>query len=500
MMVDKQPGALSNTLNLEKRESSFTIKNETIVFVSYVREDYEAAKRLCLDLKNTDLNLKPWIDTQIHVGQIWEHEIYKAIQASRYFIPLISLRAVEKKGFTKKEFEYALKVIKETQERQKIIVIPVRLNECKIPYSELEKIQYVDLFPDWKEGFEKILQAIKLGDNLVRGRQFEEKRISIIGKIEKIFKSQFNSDPEKIIPDDANRWYTKGHNFNRLGRYDEAIKSLDNAIAIKPDYANAWISKGYALRCLKRYDEAVMCLNRALEINATDANAWSKKGKLLFDLKKYNEAIECYDKSLKINPDDADVWISKGKSLYKINKYNEAIECYNKALRRNSHDARAWFNKGLSLQSLRRYKQAINCYDEASKKYPDDIRIWFNKGLSLQSLGKYDKAIECYNKAIVITPTDARIWFNKGLSLQSLGKYDKAIECYDKAIEINPDDAKAWYNRACSKVKNHDIENGLADLEKAIVIDKKEFIELAEQDNDFKSIRKDKRFKVLIAH
>jgi predicted Zn-ribbon and HTH transcriptional regulator len=185
MMVDKQEDELSNTSNLKKRESSsFNIKDETIVFVSYVREDYEAANRLCIDLKNANLNLEPWIDTGILVGQNWEHEINKAIQASRYFIPLISLKAVEKGGYTKKEFEYALKVIKETQERQKqkIIVIPARINDCKIPYSQLEKIQYVDLFPDWKEGFEKILKAIKLGDNLVGGYQFEENRVSIIKK------------------------------------------------------------------------------------------------------------------------------------------------------------------------------------------------------------------------------------------------------------------------------------------------------------------------------
>jgi TIR domain-containing protein len=110
---------------------------------------------ICSDLKDADLNLKSWIDTGILAGQNWENEIKKAIKAGRYFIPLISSKAVEKKGYTKKEFEYALKIIKETQETQKTIVIPVRLDGCKVPYSELEKIQRVDLFPDWKEGLRK---------------------------------------------------------------------------------------------------------------------------------------------------------------------------------------------------------------------------------------------------------------------------------------------------------------------------------------------------------
>jgi TIR domain len=143
-------------------------KNETIVFISYVREDSEVATRLSIELENANLCLKPWMDkTEILPGQNWEIEINRAIKACGYFIPLISSMAAEKKGYPKKEFEYVLKAIKETQKKKKIIVIPVRLNECKIPYSQLEKIQYVDLFPDWNEGFYRILQTIRSGDNLI---------------------------------------------------------------------------------------------------------------------------------------------------------------------------------------------------------------------------------------------------------------------------------------------------------------------------------------------
>lgn len=92
----------------------------TRIFVSYVREDRE-------DLEGAELNLKAWIDTQIQPGQNWEEEIKKGIRACRYFIALISSTAVEKKGYPKREFEYALNVIKKTQQLQKLIVIPVRL-------------------------------------------------------------------------------------------------------------------------------------------------------------------------------------------------------------------------------------------------------------------------------------------------------------------------------------------------------------------------------------
>ena len=69
---------------------------------------------------------------------------------------------------------------------------------------------------------------------------------------------------------------------------------------------------------------------------------------------------------------------------------------------------------------------------------------------------------------------------------------------YDKAIQIDPNKASAFYNSACYKVKKDDIASGLVDLEKALELDKENYLELAKQDKDFESIRYDERYKALI--
>ena len=40
-------------------------------------------------------------------------------------------------------------------------VIPVRLEECNVPRRIRSEIQYVDLFPEWKTGADKIVKAIE---------------------------------------------------------------------------------------------------------------------------------------------------------------------------------------------------------------------------------------------------------------------------------------------------------------------------------------------------
>jgi tetratricopeptide (TPR) repeat protein len=42
-------------------------------------------------------------------------------------------------------------------------------------------------------------------------------------------------------------WYNKGNVLIKIGRYEDAIKSYEEATRIKPDYANAWNNKGTAL-------------------------------------------------------------------------------------------------------------------------------------------------------------------------------------------------------------------------------------------------------------
>ena len=128
------------------------------VFISYAREDTEVANRLYNDIKIAGLD--PWLDTQsLLPGQNWRIAIKDAIKNSDYFIPLLSSNSVQKRGYVQAEFKYGIEVLKETPPDD-IRVIPVRMDECEIPYEELRKYTYQDLFPDWAGGIQKILKSM----------------------------------------------------------------------------------------------------------------------------------------------------------------------------------------------------------------------------------------------------------------------------------------------------------------------------------------------------
>src|SRR6476660_3809331 len=130
------------------------------VFISYARQDTEAANRLYNDLKLS--GLEPWLDTESLLGgENWRISIKEAIRNSRYFVALLSSNSVEKIGYVQRELKEALEVLLEFPQSKRFI-IPVRLDETRVDDEKLREIHIVDLFPDWKEGIRKILKSMGL--------------------------------------------------------------------------------------------------------------------------------------------------------------------------------------------------------------------------------------------------------------------------------------------------------------------------------------------------
>ncbi len=73
-----------------------------------------------------------------------------------------------------------------------------------------------------------------------------------------------------------------------------------------------------------------------------------------------------------------------------------------------------------------------------------------------------------------------------------------AIASYDKALQLQPDQHKAWYNKACCYAGSGDVEQAIANLEKAISLHPERYVQLAKTDADFDEIRKDERFQALM--
>jgi hypothetical protein len=129
------------------------------IFISYAKEDKAEAENIFHKLKSIP-NVEPWIDTQsILPGQKWKSAINNAINDAHLFIALFSNNSISKKGYVQKEIREALEVYDKIPEGH-IYLIPIRLEDCVIPYQKIKEIQYLDFYPDKNIGIQKLIKLI----------------------------------------------------------------------------------------------------------------------------------------------------------------------------------------------------------------------------------------------------------------------------------------------------------------------------------------------------
>jgi hypothetical protein len=129
------------------------------VFIAYVQEDAAYARFLYRDL--TARGFAAWLDKKkLLPGQNWPRAIEAAIETSDFFIPCFSRNSVSKRGGFHSELRYALECASRLP-LDEVFIIPVRLDECAVPRRVQAHIQYVDLFPDWNMGVERVAAAMQ---------------------------------------------------------------------------------------------------------------------------------------------------------------------------------------------------------------------------------------------------------------------------------------------------------------------------------------------------
>src|SRR5215472_457974 len=127
-------------------------------FLSYARADSKKAKRLYQDLRRL-AGIRIWFDRiDLLPGVKWEPAIRKAIRESDYFLAVLSNQSISTKGVRHSELREALEVAKEFPEDW-IYLVPIRLDDCSMPISALNDLNYTDLFPRWKDGIAQLCRV-----------------------------------------------------------------------------------------------------------------------------------------------------------------------------------------------------------------------------------------------------------------------------------------------------------------------------------------------------
>ncbi len=199
-------------------------------------------------------------------------------------------------------------------------------------------------------------------------------------------------------PLNASAQLNLGLAFKELQRYDEAVVSFSQAIALKADYAQAFSSRGLALHAAGRLGEALLDFDKAIELQPGDVHAWNNRGVVLQDQLRWDDAAQSYAHAIAAQPGFAQAHYNLGNALRALGRFEAALASYDTAiaLQADGDRAHAFNNRGLALQELQRSTQAIESYDAAIACSPDYADAYWNKSIELLLCGDFAQGWKFY--------------------------------------------------------------------------------------------------------
>ena len=125
------------------------------IFLCHASDDKPVVRTLYHRLKADGFS--PWLDEEdLLPGQEWQKTIRTAVRSCDVVIVCLTPGSVTKTGYVQREIKFALEIAEEKPEGT-LFVVPVRLEEVKLPES-LSQWQSADLFRE--NGYERLTHAL----------------------------------------------------------------------------------------------------------------------------------------------------------------------------------------------------------------------------------------------------------------------------------------------------------------------------------------------------
>ncbi|MBR5531955.1 MAG: tetratricopeptide repeat protein [Bacteroidales bacterium] len=161
-----------------------------------------------------------------------------------------------------------------------------------------------------------------------------------------------------------------------------------------------------------------------------------------------------------------------GRNALYFEDYILAIQYFNQVIKVKPYMAEPYFLRGAAKLSLEDYKGAEEDCSICIEYNPFIIGAYHVRGVARQNLGDNRGAIEDYNKALEYMPEDKTFLLNKAIAQAEDKQTYEADSTYKKLIELHPNYYNAYMSRSQYRINASDTLGALADVERALEIDK----------------------------
>lgn len=243
-----------------------------------------------------------------------------------------------------------------------------------------------------------------------------------------------NAGASNLSP--AERAVVEGERLQDEGRYADALKAFDRAIADNPLLVTAYLGAGDVLRQQGDYVAAERRYARACEIDPRNFDAQYNHALTLQLLNRWPDAVSAYLRALAIRPEDFQANLNVATAYLQVNEPDRALPFAQKAAGVDPASGAARNNLGRIYAALERHGEAIVEYQQAAELMPLTAPLLLNLANSLGKEQRHEEAVNVLNQLIQTEPTPAA-YERLGASLFRLRRYDASLAAFRTALEID---------------------------------------------------------------
>jgi tetratricopeptide (TPR) repeat protein len=207
-----------------------------------------------------------------------------------------------------------------------------------------------------------------------------------------------------------------------MGRAEEALRDLNEAIRLNPKLASAYQNRGAAYNCLQQYEKAAQDLEKAVKLDPENVGAHNNLGLALSALGKPDQAVLELSEAIRLGASNAAVFVNRGLAYERLGVTDASAKDFTEALR---HDPRS----SLAREGLARLERrdrpptpAPSGSEMAMPLFGPSFEETLGRSDALLVSGDVKGAVLGYSEAIAKGPNRAEGYSRRALARLMVGE------------------------------------------------------------------------------
>jgi tetratricopeptide (TPR) repeat protein len=277
-----------------------------------------------------------------------------------------------------------------------------------------------------------------------------------------------------LVPDNPEGRYYLGLTLKAKGRFVEAQRQLEAALALSPSHVPSLTQLVAIEFASRRPAQAVARIERQIELVPNSGAHFHLLGNAYMTIEESDKAVDAFLKAIEFEPQMMPPYIQIAKIYGRSGQYEDALRKMNEAVAQNPKDpgslmilgmlqeangdtqsAQATYGKILEIQSDFApaannlayiivsqdgdLDKALQLAETARAADPENPLIADTLGWVLHRRGTYDRALSILKESASKVPDNPEIQFHLGMTYFRLNQHEAAWLALKRALELSTD-------------------------------------------------------------